>query len=98
MQLLPNITTSTEVQRNFKKVAKRAKSIDDALIIFANNKPDLIIADYRWYAHIVGQGMTKKRNKSGIDAIFGTWSKKEANEFNKYIDEAFEQINPEDWK
>lgn len=98
MQLMPQLTTATEVQRNFKKVSKRAKSINDPLIVLSNNKPDLIVADYRWYVHVMKLLTQPQRKKMGVDAIVGIWTKKEADEFDKNIEEAFEKIHPDDWK
>lgn len=95
---MPHITTATEVQRNFKKVSKRAKSVNDPLIVLSNNKPDLIVADYRWYVHIMSLLAIPKNKNIGVNAIFDTWTKKEADDFNKTVDQANENIDLELWK
>ena len=37
-----------------------------------------------------------KENK--LLALAGTWTKQEADEFNRVVDEMNERIDPEDWK
>lgn len=44
-------------------------------------------------------GFTKKRaERRDFSKFFGVWSKKEADEFDKIINEEFENIDEEDWK
>lgn len=40
----------------------------------------------------------KLRVKRGIEKAFGSWTKEEGDKFDKIIDDAFEQVNPESWK
>src|SRR5262245_43531196 len=49
-----------------------------------------------------GAGLTNARPQpdrvgDGLDQLAGTWTKEEADEFNRYIEEAFEKIDPEMW-
>lgn len=44
-------------------------------------------------------GVSKKQlKKNRFDKFYGIWSKKEADEFDKIINEEFENIDEEDWK
>jgi len=44
-------------------------------------------------------GLTHKRSeRRDFSKFFGIWSKKEADEFDKIINEEFETIDEEDWK
>lgn len=44
-------------------------------------------------------GLTHKRAEKGdFSKFFGVWNKKEADEFDKIINEEFETIDEEDWK
>ena len=43
----------------------------------------------------LGLGTKKKRDFS---MLFGMWTKEEGEQFDKHIEEAFEQIDEEDWK
>jgi len=44
-------------------------------------------------------GLAQKRaEKRDFSKFFGIWSKKEADEFDKIINEEFENIDEEDWK
>jgi len=44
-------------------------------------------------------GISKKHTrKNRFDKFYGIWSKKEANEFDKIIQEEFETIDDEEWK
>lgn len=88
--LMPITTTATEMQRNYKKVRNWAKKAKVPVMVLANSKPDLVVMDYD-----VFNRMTKKGN---IEAAFGIWTKEEADEFDRVIEEAFERVNPEDWR
>lgn len=106
MNALTNLTTVTELQRNFKKVSERAKSLNDALIVLANSNPHGVYVDYQTfldkYEEKTKINFKKKRKsikeKTGVDAVFGMWSKEEADQFDKVIEETCEQIDPEDWE
>lgn len=44
-------------------------------------------------------GISKKHAKrNSFDKFYGVWSKKEADEFDKIIEEEFEAVDEEDWK
>ena len=87
--LMPITTTATEIQRNYKSVAKKAKKSKKPLIVLSNNKPELVIMDYSVFKNY-------KTAPTGVDAVFGTWTKEETDKFNKIIEEEFERIDPED--
>ena len=99
-----NLITATDVQRNYKMVADRAKSLEDVgLIIMSNTRPDLAIMRFDLYQDLIGRKTkikekSKIKEKIGVDAIFGTWTKEEADEFDQIIEETCERIDPEDWK
>lgn len=40
----------------------------------------------------------KKKKKRDLSQFFGSWSKEEADEFDRIIEETSERIDPEDWK
>jgi len=97
--LMPETTTSTEIQRNFKKVAARAKKLKKPLVVLSNNKPEFIIMDHDSFGREYGVSPRKsKKGKTGIDAVFGTWTRKETDKFNKSIEEMCEQIDWEMWQ
>ncbi len=93
--LLPFTTTATELQRNYKRVVARAKKLGRPVTVLSNNKPELIVMDYSSFKK---DSLKKAGKKSGLEAVFGSWTKEEADKFDKIIEEAFEQIDPEDWK
>ena len=44
-----NIISITEANRNFTKIAKKAKNTKEPIIVMKNNKPDLVIMDYETF-------------------------------------------------
>ncbi len=50
--LMPNTTTVTQLQRNYKKVTQRAKALREPLIILSNNNPDGVYLDYETFKNI----------------------------------------------
>ena len=94
---MPKTTTATELQRNYRRVAKRVKKAKEPIAVLSNNKPELIIMDYGVYENWVKKEAIKAK-KSNLDKFFGTWSKEEADKFDAIIEDAFEQINTEGWK
>jgi len=105
--LMPNTTTATELQRNFRKVSNKAKRLKQPLIVLSNNKPEAVLMDYEVFERIVlatKSGLLSisinkdKKKKSGIDKLFGSWSKEEADEFDRVIEDAFEKVNLEEWR
>lgn len=96
---MPNTTTATEFQRNYRKVIKMVKKIREPVTVLSNNKPDIVVIDYDVFADLLKILPRKKvRQRRSLDELFGSWTKKEADEFDKFIEDAFEQINPESWK
>ena len=97
--LMPHTTTATELQRNYKKVARRAKKLKEPVTVLSNNKPELVVMDYGAFNSWQGdKGKMGSKNKKGFDNLFGSWSDEEADHFNKVIEDAFERVNPDDWK
>ena len=99
--LMPHTTTATELQRSYKKVAKRAKRLSVPIVVLSNNKPEGIYIDYE----TVQKGLFKKLRKGekkdmekDLSEFSGLWTEKEASEFNKVIDEMFEKIDYDMWK
>lgn len=45
-----------------------------------------------------GAGLPKRRKKRDLSEFVGLWTKEEGEAFDKYIEEAFEQIDEEAWK
>lgn len=94
---MPNTTTSTELQRNYKKVVNKSKKTKEPIIILSNNKPEGVYIDYETFTRKYKK-TSKEKEQGGLLRPFGTWTKEEADKFDKVIEEAFEQINPEGWK
>ena len=114
MKLMPITTTATNLQRNYKKVRSMAKKSKKPIVVLSNNKPELVVMDYDYYNNVVNnKGLVnyvddKRVGKltvsdnvntaKGIDGLVGSWTDEEAEEFNKRIDEMFENIDEEMWK
>lgn len=97
--LMPQTTTATELQRNYRQVAKRARRTRQPVVVLSNNKPELIMFDYERFAGRYGVKRRATRGKkSSLSRFAGLWSDKERDEFNKATDEMFEQVDPEMWK
>lgn len=100
---MPFTTTATELQRNYRRVVKQAKKVGGPVVILSNNKPEGIYVDYEVfkneYARRVNRGTKKvSGKKKGIKRLFGSWTDEQAEQFDRVIEDAFEQLNPEDWK
>lgn len=97
--LMPMTTTSTELQRQFKTVAKKAKQTKKPLVVLINNKPQGIYMDYETFINEYNKSVLPiKSKKADFGEFSGLWTDKEAAKFNRIIDSAFEQINPDDWR
>lgn len=103
MNTFSNLTTATEIQRDYKAVSQRARASDEALIVMLNNKPDLAVMKYDLYQHLIDINASSKRNKktknnNDFSEFLGLWTKEEFDEFNKIDNEEFERIDDEIWK
>jgi hypothetical protein len=102
--LMPYTTTATEFQRNYKKVVNKAKRLKLPVVILSNNQPQGVYIDYDVFVRQnmgrdnSGTFYTVKRKRKSLDQLFGSWTKDEADKFDQVISDAFEQINPEDWR
>lgn len=95
--LMPMTTTATELQRNFKNISKKAKKLKKPLIVLSNNQPEGVYIDYNTFKNTYYK-KTSKKGKSDFSQFLGLWTPKEAEEFNKRIDDMFERIDPEMWQ
>lgn len=101
MNTFSNLTTATEIQRDYKRVSQRARASDEALIVMLNNKPDLAVMKYDLYQHLIDKSKnfnSKKTKDNDFSEFLGLWTKEEADDFNRVIEEQFEQVDPQDWK
>ena len=97
--LLPNTTTATELQRNYKSVIKKVKRIKRPVVILSNNKPDGILLDFQTYQKQHGIiEHNQPNNKQVFNKYSGSWSVQEARIFDKNIESLFENIEPELWR
>lgn len=108
--LMPYTTTATELQRNYKKVASKAKKLKQPIIVLSNNRPEAVYIDYEFFKQkykeekrglpkdLYAKGRKRSKKKSGFEQLFGSWTKEEADKFDKIIEDAFEKVNPEEWK
>ena len=97
--LMPYTTTATELQRNYKKVAKMANKIKEPVTVLSNNKPELVLMDYSIFRNVQEKRSQLKKKagmKEWLDVVSGSWTKEEAKEFDKIIEEEFERIDDED--
>ena len=95
---MPYTTTVTEIQRNFKKVDQKAKKTMEPLVVLSNNQPTGVYIDYAIFEKILPKKAIRKSGKNDFSEFRGLWTKKEAEDFNKTLDEMFEKIDPEMWK
>ncbi len=102
MNSFTNLTSSTEIQRNYKAVAKRARAANEAIIVMSNNKPDLVVMNYDLYLQNLQKDVAKTVGFASANedlmSLVGTMKHDEVVKLNKDIDDMNEQIYPEDWK
>ena len=81
---MPQTTTATELQRNYREVVKKAKKLKEPVTVLSNNKPELVVMDYDVFKTLQNNILKqKKRPKRSLEELFGLWTKKEAKEFNE---------------
>ena len=97
---MPHTTTATQLQRDFKGVVKRARKTQEPVVVLSNNKPEGIYMDYGAFLDRYKKRVPAKKTsqKSDFSEFLGVWSKEEAERFDEIIEDAFEQINPEEWQ
>lgn len=96
---MPATTTATDLQRNFKRLKNKIKKGKEPVTVLSNNKPELVVMDYDTFKEEYRRKKKlKKTKKSDFSEFLGVWTEEEADEFDAIIEDAFEQINPEDWK
>lgn len=76
---MPHTTTTTELQRHFKRVIARVKRLKEPVTVLSKNKPSIVLVDYTKFNQTFG---VKKVGKP----FFGIW--KHSKITNKEIDEA----------
>lgn len=96
--LMPQTTTATELQRNYRQVAKRARRTRQPVVVLSNNKPEGVYIDYVTFTNRYRIPVESREGKKTLEKLAGSWTNEETEEFNKVIDEMFEQIDPEMWK
>ena len=97
--LMPITTTATQLQRNYRNVVKKAKKNKKPIIVLYNNKPEGVYIDYATFKNeFIEASVSKKAKKAGFAEFSGIWTKEEAEKFDRIIEDAFEQVNPEDWQ
>lgn len=97
--VMPLTTTATQIQRNYKKVINMVKRAKEPVTVLSNNKPEVVIMDYRAFAGL-SKGLPKKKagRRKSLGELFGSWSKEEGDKFDRVIEGMFEQVDPESWK
>lgn len=65
--IMPHTTTSTELQRHFKRVINRVKKLKEPVAILSKNKPSVVLMDYNKF----NQMQTAKKAKK---PLFGIWN------------------------
>lgn len=102
MNTFSNLTTATEIQRDYKAVSKRARSSDEALIVMLNNKPDLVVMNYDLYKQKYEKDDVKivgfSTANDELMSLVGTMTHEEVTKLNKDMDDMFENIDEEMWK
>lgn len=102
MNSFSNLTTATEIQRDYKAVSKRARISDEALIVMLNNKPDLVVMNYNLYKQkydkVDAETVGFASANDDLMSLVGSMTHEEVEKLNKDIDEINERIYPEDWK
>lgn len=76
-------------------MVKKAKKARDGVVVLSNNNPIGVYMDYQRYVDMLNFDTIDDRRKKGLDAVFGVWTQKEAEEFNKRVDEMCEKIDTE---
>lgn len=102
MNTFSNLTTATEIQRDYKGVSRRARISDDALIVMLNNKPDLVVMNYDLYKQRFQKDDSKivsfPSANDELLSLAGSMSDDEADRMIKDMDEMFENIDENEWK
>lgn len=97
--VMPLTTTATELQRNYKKVVKRVRRSREPVTVLSNNKPEVVIMDYEVFKSLSNNFVKREAvRRRSLEELYGSWTEKETQEFDKIIEDAFEQVNPEGWK
>jgi len=95
MDLMPVYTTTTEIQRNFKLVQKKAKKAKDGVVVLSNNNP---IGVYTEYQNYLNNTQSNSSANADLLSLVGAMSNEEVVKLNKDIDDMFEKVDEEEWK
>ncbi|MEK7525869.1 MAG: type II toxin-antitoxin system Phd/YefM family antitoxin [Patescibacteria group bacterium] len=93
---MPDTTTATELQRNYKMVAERAKKTKEPIVVLSNNEPEAVYIDYDTYTQKLGQPASYAP-KNSFDDIFGSITNEEYKQLEKALED-FEVVDYEDWQ
>lgn len=74
--IMPYTTTTTELQRHFKRVIKRVKKLKEPVTVLNKNRPSVVLMDYNKFNQMQASKKTKP--------LFGIW--KHLGITNKEID------------
>ena len=99
--LMPDTTTATELQRHYKQTLNKAKKVKKPLVVLANNQPSAVFMDYESFQKMKNNKsplQVSDRKDTSFRRFVGSWTEKEAEEFNRVIEENFEKIDEEMWK
>lgn len=92
---MPIYTTTTEMQRNFKAVIKKAKKAKDGVVVLSNNNP---IGVYTAYENHLITETIKRKAKADLLSLAGLMSAIEVDKLNNDMDEMFEKVDENEWK
>jgi len=95
---MPQTTTATDLQRNYKRVMSRLKKTKEPIVILSNNVPSGVIIDYKIFLEREKRfNIYLKHGASGLKKYEGLWTKKEADQFDRKINKMFDTIDDEVW-
>lgn len=106
---MPQTTTVTDLQRNFRKVVNKVKRLNQPMVVMSRNKPSFVIIDYQKFQDM--QSKTSYNQEGGQKSIvndkpdnremfmdlFGVWDEKQLAEFKRNTSD-LEKIDPRDWQ
>jgi len=100
IMLMPYITTATELQRNYKKVAQKARRVKDVVVVLSNNIPEGVYIDYNTFLAMMSRQRIVDDNieKRNLLSLAGSVDSGVIGKLNKNMDEMFEKVDKEVWE